>query len=398
MVNSKISNRAKNLFASPIRKFSNLVSKLEKQGTQVIKLNIGNPDIQPPRQVIRALRAYNSSKLTYAPSNGKQEHIAAWLKYYADFGIKLKPDNLLPTIGASEAICFSLMALFDPGDEMLVFEPLYSNYKAMALMTNVKLKPVLLKLENNFALPAANQITKKITSRTKAILIINPDNPTGKVWQASELLTIAKIAKQHNLFIIADETYREIVFEGKFLSLLSFKQFRQRLVVIDSLSKRFSIPGLRIGAVVSFNKQFMQAVFKMAMVRLAAPSPGQLASVEILKNATAYTKKITAEYNKRKEIVNQILAQTPGIDSRAPAGAFYQVIRLPVKNSQKFINYLLTKFRYKNKTLLVSPMQDFYISQGLGKNEIRIAYMVGGQKLKLAMQIFKKALEAYRQK
>jgi aspartate aminotransferase len=391
----KTSKRAERLIESPIRKFLPLVRGAEAGGVEVIKLNVGDPDIQVPEEILRSIRIFRDKNIRYAPSPGISEHVEAWLVYYKNVGVRLRAENIIPSVGAGEAILLSFMAVADAGDEVIVFEPLFSSYKGLATICDVKLVPIRLKLENNFQLPSEKEIVKKISKKTRAIVVINPDNPTGKVWRQEELKLVVKIAKKYNLFILSDETYREIRFKGKPMSLLNYTQVRQNVIVIDSVSKRFSVPGIRIGVMASYNRQIMQVLLKMAMARLSAPTLGQLSLISVLKNSKSYTQKITKEYEKRHRVVNDALKRIPGLIKSEPEGAFYQVVRLPVRDAEQFIKFLITRFRYKNRTILLAPMQDFYITPGLGKNEVRIAYVVGANKLKQGMEIFKRGLEEY---
>src|SRR3989344_2212073 len=392
----KVSKRGQNILSSPIRKFLPLMLKAEIEGVKVFKLNVGDPDIAIPPQLLPAIKKYKNKSLGYAPSPGISEHVAAWLKYYGDFGVKLKPENLIPTVGGAEAILLAILATTDPGDEIIVFDPLYASYKGFAAMASVKLVPITLKIENNFALPPAKDIIKKISRKTKAIVLINPDNPTGAVRTRAEINRLVKIARGHNLFIITDKTYREIVFFGQPGSVLQVPAAKNCTILVDSVSKRFSCPGARIGVIVSYNQVLLSAVLKFAMVRLSAPTLEQIGLIPILKNARAYTKKITREYKKRRDLVFTALTKIPGVKCQKPNGAFYIIAGLPVKNSEDFVKFLLTKFRYQNQTLMLTPAQDFYVTPGLGKNEVRLAYVLNTQSLKQAMLILKKALEAYK--
>ncbi|MFA5126441.1 MAG: pyridoxal phosphate-dependent aminotransferase [Patescibacteria group bacterium] len=393
-----LSSRTNSLVASPIRKFLPLVRQAEKRGIKVLKINIGDPDILPPPKFFQTLKKIKSGQVPYAPSSGLVEHVSAWQKYYAAYGLNFKPENLLPTIGAGEAILWSLLLVANPNDEIIVFEPLYTNYRGFAKMAQVKLVPITLQLADNFALPKKTEILKKISPKTKAIIIINPDNPTGKVWSDKELKMIVEIARQKNLFIIADETYREIVFTGRAKSILQQAAARPRTILIDSLSKRFSLPGARLGIIASYNLEMMSAALKLAMIRLSAPTIEQIACTPLIKDFRAYTKKIKTTYQKRSQIVNQALKKIPNVVSNTPAGAFYQVAKLPVKDTEDFIRFMLTKFSHKKQTILISPLKDFYITPGLGKNEVRIAYVLSADKLRTAMHIFKLGLEAYLKK
>ncbi len=391
----KVSKRTQQLLASPIRKFLPLVRAAEKRGIKVFKVNVGDPDIAPPAKFLKTVKKYQQKNIGYAPSPGIAEHVQAWIKYYASFGIKLKPENIIPTVGGAEAIVLALMATADVGDEILVFEPLYTSYKGFATMTGIKMVPVTLKIENNFALPDQKEIEKKITKKTKAIVVINPNNPTGTALTPKEINTVIRVAKKHQLFIISDETYREIVFQGKPTSLLKFGTAKKNLIIVDSVSKRFSLPGARIGCVVSYNKDVMWSLLKLAMIRLSVPTLEQYGLVPILKNAKAYTKKIKTEYQKRRDVVFAALKKMPGVKCKKPQGAFYIIAQLPVKNAEDFIKFMLTRFNYQGKTILLTPATEFYVTKGLGQNEIRIAYVLNTKELKEAMMILQKGLEKY---
>jgi aspartate aminotransferase len=394
----KTSKRAQKILASPIRKFLPLVRAAEKKGIKVFKINVGDPDLTPPAAFLQTIKKYNQKNIGYAPSPGIAEHTQAWVKYYSRFGIKLKPENIIPTVGGSEGIILTMISIANPGDEILVFEPLYAAYKGFAIMTGVKLVPVTLKIENNWALPSEKEIVKKITKKTKAIAVISPNNPTGTAFSQSEMQTIVRIANRHKLFILSDETYREIVFSGPQTSFLGFTSAKNKIVVLDSVSKRFSLPGARIGCVVSYNKEVMWSILKLAMIRLSAPTLEQYGLIPILNNSKPYTKKITAEYKKRRDVVYQALKKMPGVVCQPPQGAFYIVAKLPVKNAEDFIKFLLTKFTYQGKTILLTPAAGFYVTKGKGKNEIRIAYVLNTKELKQAMVVLKKALEKYLKK
>lgn len=391
----KTSKRTQDLMVSPLRKFLPLVQKAEKKGIKIFKLNVGDPDITPPTSFLQTIKKYKQPNISYAPSPGISEHVQAWVKYYSGFGIKVKPENITPTIGCAEAMLLALITVANPGDEIIVFEPLYTSYKGFATMANVKLVPVTLKVENNFAIPSQKEIEKKITKKTKAILIINPNNPTGTALSKKEIATVIKVAKKHDLSIISDETYREILFTGQPTSLLKFPQAKNRLIVLDSASKRFSMPGARVGCIVSLNKDVSWAILKLAMIRLSVPTLEQYGLVPALNNSKPYTKKITAEYKKRCNVVFNALNKMPGVTCRKPQGAFYIIAKLPITNAEDFIKFLLTKFNYQGKTVLLTPASEFYVTKNIGKDEIRIAYVINTKKLKEAMVVLEKALEKY---
>ena len=391
----RLSKRSSLVLASPIRKFLPLVLKAERAGVKVFKLNVGDPDLTPPADFLRTIKKYNKPTVGYAPSPGILEHTQAWAKYYAGYGIKVKPQDIIPTVGCAEAMLLSMMAATDPGDEILVFEPLYTSYKGFASTINIKLVPITLKLENNFVLLPKAEIVKKITAKTKAILWINPGNPNGKAFTMEDAKVIADIAVKHNLLILADETYREIVFDTKPISFLKIPSVRNRLIVLDSASKRFSLPGARIGCLVSSDPDIHSTLLRLAMIRLSAPTLEQYGLIPLLKNSKPYTTKITKEYKRRRDIVVKALRQIPGVTCQSPEGAFYLMARLPLKDSEDFIKFLISDFRYQNKTVILTPAREFYITKGLGQNEIRIAYVLQVKELKQAMEVLTAAIRQY---
>jgi len=397
MAKLQVSKRGRNVIASPIRKFLPFVQATEKKGIKVFKINVGDPDLVPPQEFFKVIRAYAGKTLPYTPSPGIPAHTAAWQKYFKQFGVSLPMSGIIPTVGCAESIMLAMQAVCDPGEELLVFEPLYASYKSFAVMTGIKLVPVLLPFEKNFALPPAAEIEKKISKKTKAIVVINPDNPTGKLWTEKELNTIVAIAKKHNLFIISDETYREIRFDGKKpTSMLANKAARPYVIVCDSASKRFTMPGARTGVVASFNEEVMHTILKFAQARLSTPTLEQLGLIPILNNSKPYVTKLVKEYHKRRDIIAQGLAKIPGVVFKPAQGAIYQALKIPVKESEDFVKFMIKDFSYKGKTVMVTPMQDFYITPGRGHSEIRLAYVLDGKQLKEAMEILKRGLEAYK--
>jgi aspartate aminotransferase len=392
----QVSRRARDVIASPIRKFLPFMQATEKKGIKVFKINVGDPDLQPPQEFFKVIRQYAGKSLSYTPSPGIPAHTAAWQKYFTQFGVTLPLSGIIPTVGCAEAILLAMQAVCDPGDELMVFEPLYSSYKSFAVMTGIRLVPVLLPFEKNFALPPASEIEKKISKKTKAIVIINPDNPTGKLWSRRELDTVVSIAKKHKMFIISDETYREIRFDGKKpVSLLADKAARQNVIVCDSASKRFTMPGARTGCVASFNEELMFSILKFAQARLSTGTLEQLALVPILNNSRPYVNKIVKEYRKRRDVIARGLAKIPGVVFKPAQGAIYQALKIPVKESEDFVKFMISRFSYKGKTVMVTPMQDFYITPGKGHSEIRLAYVLDSKDLKEAMEILRRGLEAY---
>jgi aspartate aminotransferase len=392
----QVSKRGRNVTASPIRKFLPFVQVAEKKGIRVFKINVGDPDLEPPKDFFKSIRAYNQKTLSYAPSPGITEHTKAWQKYYEQFEVKLPTANIIPTVGAAEAIMLAMQAVADPGEEILVFEPLYTCYKSFAIMAGVKLVPVRLPIEKDFALPPASEIEKKITQETRAIVVINPDNPTGKLWSQKELDTVVKIAKKYNLFIISDETYREIRFDGKApITLLNHKDAKQLVILTDSSSKRFSMPGARVGCIASFNDEVMHTILKFAQSRLSVGTLEQIGLVPLLNNSRPYVSRITKEYKKRRDVVANGLSKIKGASFIPSQGAIYQSAKLPIKDAEDFVRFLIAEFSYQKKTVMITPMRDFYITPGLGKNEIRIAYVLNSKDLTAAMDLLKRGLKAY---
>ncbi|MFA6534031.1 MAG: pyridoxal phosphate-dependent aminotransferase [Patescibacteria group bacterium] len=394
----KPSKRAQATIASPIRKFLPLADAAEKRGVKIFKLNIGQPDILPPASVKAEILKYlkNEPLIPYAPSAGYPGARIAWQKFYRDWGMRVKPEEIMVTTGASEAILLALLATCDQGDEAIIFEPCYSSYKSFAEMTGVRLRPVTLKLENNFRLPPFKVLEKQVSRKTKAIILINPGNPTGRVYNRQELGVIVRLAKKHGLFIIADETYRELTFTGRrAASFLDFPAVRNQLIVTDSVSKKFSACGARIGCLVCPNAEVYCSLLKFAQARLSAPTLDQLAFIPILKNSRAYIAKINREYRRRRDTVVRELQKIKGLTLTRPDATFYLMVGLSVKDSEDFAQWLLTKFSYRGKTVLATPAADFYLTPGLGRNEVRLAYVLNSKSLKEAMEVFRRGLEEY---
>jgi len=399
MAQLQVSKRGQNVIASPMRKFLPLMQAAEESGVEVFKVNVGDPDLSPDPRFLATINKYHEPTIGYAPSPGIIPHMKAWQKYYQQYGVDIPLTNMLPTVGCAEAIMLAILAVADPGDEILVFEPLYTSYKSFSVMSGITLNPVLLPIEKNFALPAVSEIEKHITGKTKAVVVINPDNPTGKLWTDKELGTIIRLARKHNLFIIADETYREIRFDGKNpVCLFTRKDARRHLVVCDSVSKRFSMPGARIGCISSFNDEVMSAVLKFAQSRLSAGTLEQVGLVPLLNNSKPYVSKVVKEYQKRQEVVANGLRKIKGAVFKPAMGAFYQAVELPIDDSEELVKFLIGRFRYQNKTVMVTPMKDFYITPGKGTRQIRIAYVLNTKALAEAMEVLRRGVEAYNQR
>ena len=394
----KLSKRAAATAPSPIRKFLPLILAAEKRGVKIFKLNVGDPEIMPAVIFWQTIKDFPAGNLKYAPSPGFEPHVAAWLSYYRRLNIKLKPEQLIPTVGAAEAILYALMAVADAGDEVLVFEPFYPSYKSFATMLGIKLRAVTLKSENQYSLPPTEKISQKISQKTKALVVINPNNPTGTIFTPQEMARLISIAKKYRLFIIADETYRDIIFRGKAQSILKLAGAKNCAIVVDSASKRFSLPGARIGCLVSYQPAVMEGVLKFCMARLSAPTLEQFALIPLLQNPLPYLKKIKAAYFRRCQTVIKELKKIPGISFCPPAGAFYISVKLPVAKAEDFIIFLLKKFRYQGQTVALTPLSGFYQTPGQGQSEVRIACVLSPQQLKTALKILGLGLAAYNKK
>ncbi len=396
MKNIAISQRASSTPASAIRKLVPLADAAKKRGIYVYHVNIGQPDLPTPPQVIARIKKFASPTLEYAPSTGMAESVSAWQKFYHDKGIEFKTEDIIVTSGGSEGLIFAFLAVCDPGDELLVFEPFYTSYAIIAALGNVVLKPILTHGSDGFHLPSKGVIEKAITRKTKGIIVCNPNNPTGTLYNEKETKMLAEIALKHNLFVISDETYQEIVFDGKkVLPFASFSKLSQQLIITDSVSKRFNACGARIGSVISKNKEVMQSILRFAQARLSVATVDQLAMNPMLLNSKSYTEKIKKIYQSRRDTVVHELGKIPGVSAVKPEGAFYIIPTLPIDNSDKFASFLLTDFSHKKETVMVAPATGFYRTPNLGKSEIRIAYVLEEKKLKRAMELLGMAIEKY---
>ena len=384
---------------SPIRKLAPLADEAKKRGIHIYHLNIGQPDIPTPKEFFDAIKRFKEPVLSYGPSGGIVELRLAIVDYFAFYGIEIDLDNVWITTGGSEALLFTFLAVADPGDEILVFEPFYTNYNGFAGMTSVKLVPIKLDVEKGFRIPSQKTIESYITSKTKAILLCNPNNPTGTTMTEEEMYLIKKVVKKHDLFLIADEVYREFIYDGKqHISALSIPEIEERVIVTDSISKRFSACGARIGFLVSRNREIMRTVLKFAQARLCPPTMDQIGAVALFKNMTKYLKSIIREFETRRNILYEELKKMRGVTVHKPEGAFYTVIKLPVKDTDRFAEWLLSEFSMENKTVMVAPASGFYATKNAGKNEIRIAYVLKKNDLIDALKILSHALEAYPEK
>ena len=391
-----ISKRVKETQFSPIRKFVPFLEAAKKKGIEVFELHIGQPDLETPKEILKEIKNFKGKILSYTNSIGIEKVRLAWQKYYRDFGINFDVSEIIVTTGGSEAILFAFATICNPGEEIIVFEPFYANYNGYASIAGVKLVPIRTLAKDGFHLPEKKEIEKKINKKTRGILICNPNNPTGAIYKKSELKTIAEIAKKHNLFILSDEVYREFVYDGQnHYSMMDFPEIRNQVILLDSISKRFSACGARIGCLASKNKKVIEGATKFAQARLSLPQVEQLAVIPLLKNSKKYTQKIAREYKRRRDIVFEALQKIPGVFCLKPKGAFYIMVKLPIGDSDKFAKWFLTDFSFQKKTVMVAPASGFYATKNLGKDEVRIAFVLSVPKLKEAMEIFKKGLEKY---
>lgn len=392
-----LSDRAAQMPYSAIRKLASFADEAKKRSVKVFHLNIGQPDIETPKEIFEAIAHYREKVLGYGPSGGILDLRLTVAEYHRNLGFDIHLDNVWITTGGSEAIIFAMMTVCDPGDEIIVFEPFYTNYNGFAVMSKVKLVPITTKVEDGFRLPASKAIEKKITSRTRAIIINSPNNPTGTVLTEEEMFIIHNICKNHGLFLLSDEVYREFVYDGKKqISALSLPEIREQVIVMDSISKRFSACGARVGSIISRNKEIMDALIRFCQVRLCPPTLEQVGAIAAYENIDKYLKPMIEEYDHRRNVLFECLQKIPGVYGHKPEGAFYTVLRLPVNDTDKFCQWLLTDFHYNNKTVMLAPANGFYSSPGNGVNEVRIAYVLKEEDLREAIEVLRVALETYK--
>ncbi len=392
-----ISNRIRGFQASPIRRLSPYARAAKERGIKVYHLNIGQPDIKSPVEAIQAIHNYPNEIIAYGESDGDMELRKALVKYYHDnVGVDISVDDVLITTGGSEAILFSLMTLCDPGDEVIVPEPYYTNVHSFARMANVSIVPVTSLLEDNFALPPLKTIEEKITSKTRAILLNSPNNPTGHIYSPKELETILKMCEDHDIFLIVDEVYREFCYDGlSFTSILKYEQYSERVICIDSVSKRFSMCGARVGALISRNRNVIRETLKLSQARLCSPTVEQHASLAAFSAPPEYLENVKAEYEKRRDFIVKSLHSIPGVRCARPNGAFYLIARLPVEDAEDFAIFMLRDFNYKGETVMLAPAEGFYESKDLGRDQVRIAYVLNTDDLAKACTCLKEGLKAY---
>lgn len=391
-----ISERGHLMPASPIRKLVPYAEEAKRLGRKVYHLNIGQPDIETPEVAMNAVRNFDEKVVEYSHSAGIEAYRRGLAKQYQKLGIDVDHTEIIVTTGGSEAISFALLSCLNPGDEVIIPEPFYTNYNGFAMAAGVIIKPITSNIENGFALPPITDFEKSITSRTKAIMICNPNNPTGYLYSEKELAQLREIVLKYDLYLFADEVYREFCYDGaKHFSAMHLKGIENNVVLLDSVSKRYSACGVRIGALVTKNKDILSTALKFAQARLSPPTFGQVAGLAALDTPKEYFDKVYNEYIERRNYVIGALNEIPGVFAPMPKGAFYSIIRLPIDDSDKFCQWLLEEFHFENETVMLAPATGFYSTPGLGKNEVRIAYVLKIDDLKRAVKVLEEALKVY---
>lgn len=384
--------------ASPIRKLVPFAEGAKKRGVKVHHLNIGQPDIETPAAMLAAVRQSDFKILEYSHSAGNESYRRKLAVFYTRLGIAVDATEVIITTGGSEGILFAMMACLDAGDEVIVSEPFYANYHGFAVEAGVEIVAVTSSIETGFALPDINEFEKKITPRTKAIIICNPNNPTGYLYSKEELEVLKKIVKKHNLFLFSDEAYREFCYEGDHTSAMHLTGVEDHVILLDTISKRYSSCGARIGAVVTHNREVLDTIMKFAQARLSPPGFGQIAGEAALDLPADYFDATKAEYELRRNTLIDRLNKIPGVFSPNPGGAFYAMAKLPVEDTDRFCQWMLESFAYKNQTVMMAPGSGFYITPGLGKQEVRLAYVLNVKDIHAAMDCLEEGLAVYNKK
>ena len=392
----KISERSVRMPASPIRKLAPFAADAKKRGIKVYHLNIGQPDIHTPEEGLEVLKHVDRKVLEYSPSQGIPSYVEKLVGYYKRFDINLDVDDIIVTCGGSEAVQMAFMVCLNPGDEVIIPEPAYANYMGFACETGAVVRTITTHIEDGFALPPVEEFEKVINERTRAIMICNPNNPTGTLYSREELMRLRDLVKKYDLFLFADEVYREFIYsDAPYTSAMHLEGIENNVIMIDSVSKRYSECGIRIGAFITRNKEVRAAAMKMAQARLSPPLIGQLIAEASLDAPQAYHKGVYDEYIARRNCLVEGLNKIPGVFCPMPMGAFYTVSKLPVKDIDDFCRWCLEEFNYEGETVMVAPASGFYATPGLGKDEVRMAYVLKIEDLKRALVILEKALEAY---
>ena len=382
--------------SSPIRKLTPLANDAKARGVKVYHLNIGQPDLPTPQKALDVMKTIDRSILEYSPSQGFLSLREKLVTYYSKYNIDLVPDDIIVTTGGSEAVLFAFLSCLNPGDEIIVPEPAYANYMAFAVSAGAVIRSVPSSIETGFALPPVEEFEKLITERTKAILICNPNNPTGYLYTRAEMNQIRDLVKKHDLYLFSDEVYREFIYTGSpYISACHLEGIEDNVVLIDSVSKRYSECGIRIGALVTKNKEVRKAVMKFCQARLSPPLIGQIIAEASIEDTQEYSAEVYEEYVARRKCLVDGLNKIPGVYSPIPMGAFYTVARLPIDDADKFCAWCLSDFEYEGETVMMAPASGFYSTPGLGKDEVRIAYVLNQTDLKRALVVLEKALEKY---
>lgn len=392
----KISERAVEMPASPIRKLAPLASAAKARGVHVYHLNIGQPDLPTPQAGLDVLKNIDRSVLEYSPSQGFSSYRKKLVGYYKRFGIHLSPDDIIITSGGSEAVLFAFLSCLNPGDEIIVPEPAYANYMAFAISAGAKIRTITTTIEEGFSLPKVEKFEALINERTRAILICNPNNPTGYLYTRREMMQIRDLVKKYDLYLFSDEVYREFIYTGSpYISACHLEDIEQNVVLIDSVSKRYSECGIRVGALITKNERVREAVMKFCQARLSPPLLGQLVAEASIDAPEEYAREVYDEYVERRKCLIDGLNRIPGVYSPIPMGAFYTVAKLPVDNAERFCEWCLTDFEYEGQTIMMAPAAGFYTTPGAGIDQVRIAYVLKKEDLTKALCVLQKALEAY---
>ncbi len=392
----KISTKAASMPASPIRKLVPFANAAKERGVKVYHLNIGQPDIETPECALKAIKDNDLKVLAYSDSSGLMSYRKGLVGYYKSVGINIEVADLIVTQSGSEALFFALITALNEGDEIIIPEPYYANYNGIAAEVGAKVVAVPSSIEEGFALPPISEFEKLITPKTKAIMVCNPNNPTGYLYSKEEIESLGKLALKHDLYLIADEVYREFCYDGhKHFSVMELPGLENNTILVDSVSKRYSMCGVRIGAIVSRNKELMTGVLRFAMARLCAPAYGQLAAEAALQTPKEYFETVYNEYIARRNFMVEALNKMEGVFTPMPKGAFYTVVKLPVDDANKFAQWMLEEFSMDNSTVMVAPAEGFYGTPGKGKNEVRMAYVLNLKDLEKAMKVFEAGLKAY---
>ncbi len=392
----QISKKGCEMPASPIRKLVPYAEEAKKRGIKIHHLNIGQPDIETPEVMMNAIRHTDLKVVEYSHSAGILSYRKKLCEYYKRFDINITPEEIIVTTGGSEAILIAMQACINPGDEVIIPEPFYANYNGFAVNAGVVVKPINSVIETGFALPPISEFEKAITSKTKAIIICSPNNPTGYLYSKEELEALKELVKKHDLYLFSDEVYREFCYDGKkHYSAMYLKGIEENVILLDSISKRYSACGARIGCIISKNKELMKVAMKFAQARLSPPTFGQIAAEAAIDTPQSYFDNVMKEYISRRNIVVESINKIPGCFCPKPAGAFYAVAKLPIDDADRFCQWLLEDFNYKNETVMLAPATGFYSTPGHGKDQVRISYVLNIESLKKSMKCLEEALKVY---